>query len=867
MPDDKRFSQLVPPPGSRPQSQDGRSTPAFAEGIGAGERPISFTPDLFSRRERRHQIPGLRQTPYLKIYLLRCDNVDTYKASSRKLLREWVKDHTPPSQKSSKYNTQENHDAFEWLILHVVSAETNLDRGSVESKDSRWSKRSSSNLIEKIRTDFNGSSKSAVDRVAQIYFSGETASQNPGDGETGWGDLLFKMKSLILASFDLRVRQYEEDIKEREAQRSLPGWNFNTFFVLKEGLARGFESVGLVEDALTSYHELAAGLQAIIEGQYVENPETDTAQFQEYTDDLSTEITKAAEMHQNASKLSNGDKPEEPLNNESRIVQDLGFDILDTNRKPFRDLILGNKISAFDFQCYVFARQTNLLLRLGHATLSPSDLTVEQSSLGLVESDPLSMEPAREPENLLILADVCQGTNEFVTSACRTMRNELRVILKQDIDPKIAEAMTAPAPPESVVENLVASWTCSAVECILSKTSSKPLSSQLQPLMHQLGPQRHVDSTSKQHFASQNLPKRTSSLLPTTSVMQRPPSPEKFPSVTSLDAMRLLPPTSLHTGAPELAAGRAALQSIQRRALSNVGLIYQGWRSGWPDMHLDSREEDLLEEVPFVDEPKPNGNSGIPALRAKAPRSLMGLRNAMLRTAVGSEASFYAAYEDMTASILGLYVLGDRKKFAEALTADLASVRFHQGDFAVAAAYFRQLAPFYAQGQWSQLELVMLDLYAQCLQKMARKEEYVSIALKMVAKQVEATRKSDRKQHHRLEQSFHNKLPTYFGSLIDASKSLEKPIVTPMERYFDHIVLDPRLHHDDDDGTVHLLLLAKHHMSEDVHIEEIQICLTRMAEEQRIELCFTATGITISPDTVTKIRVRSKVKALINAST
>ena len=127
--------------------------------------------------------------------------------------------------------------------------------------------------MEKLRSDFNSSSKGAPDRIAQIRIaindvpydvlprlvpavpsgSWETAQ----DAENAWSDLLAKFKSLILTSFDRRVAQYEEDIKEKAGQRSLPGWNFCTFFILKEGLARGFESVGLVEDALVGYDELS----------------------------------------------------------------------------------------------------------------------------------------------------------------------------------------------------------------------------------------------------------------------------------------------------------------------------------------------------------------------------------------------------------------------------------------------------------------------------------------------------------------------------------------------------------------------------------------------------------------------------------
>ena len=776
-----------------------------------------------------------------------------------------MKDHTPAFQKSSKYNTQENHDAFEWLILHIISVDSQgTDRGAEDGKgDSRWSKRGSSNLIEKIRTDFNGTSKSAVDRVAQVYISGEALGQSSDDGDTGWGDLIFKMKSLILASFDLRVRQYEEDIKERESQRSLPGWNFNTFFVLKEGLAMGFESVGLVEDALASYHELAVGLHSILEERFADGPSTTSAsQFQDYTNDLLVEVKKAAAIALGASLLSNGDENHGEDKHGEDTSEDLGHDILSTDRKPFRELILSNKISAFDFQCYIFARQAALLLRMGNASTPPPEDKWNIPSPQPVRSSSPSPGPPPEDENLLILADVCQRAVEFITSACRTMRNELRAILKTNTDGKTEGSLISFPSQEAVVENLTASWTYSTAECVLSRTSTQSLASQLQPLMRQLKPQQQSQAGTKV-ASSPDLPRRTSSLSPNSSVLQRPPSPEKFPSVTSLDAMRLLPPSPMQTGAQNLAADRGALHALKRQALSQVGFSYGGWRSGWPDLHLgEALEEYPMEEVSLDEAPNkkeiPNGT----VMEKRVPFSMNGVRHKFLRKVLSSEESFYSAYEDMTALTLGLDVLGKRKYSAEALIADLAAVRFHLKDYPAAASYFRQLAPFYAQGQWSELELVMLDLYAQCLAHLDRKEEYVSIALKIVAKQVEAYRRSRDDWKADLQKS--NSVVTetsrsYLHGLIAASKSLERQIVAPIERYFEHVFVDPQIRHSDKHDSFHLLLKLRLQALEMLPSEEIRVCLVRTTEEQRSELWLTAVDVKIPTGEITTISVASRV--------
>lgn len=357
---DSLYVELVPDdntPSGRTATSDHTTTQPGPSDARKGSQ--AFPP----KKERRHQIPGLRQTPYLKVYLLRCDDSDTYKSSARKLLREWIKAHTPPSQSSTTLNSQENHDAFEWMIVHVVLPD--VQHGSV------WPSKASTSVLEKIRSDFNGSSKSGVDRVAQIpatrslQVQGATVNPVPSglardeflkDTNRAWDDLLMKVKALILTSFDLRVSQYEEDIKEKISQRALPGWNFCTFFVLKEGLARGFESVGLVEDALAGYDELSAELQAAVDEERAKAADgQDAGLFRDHTEEL-LDMAEAAEAEAHG------------LSAKERTAEEPGLSLLNADRKQYRELILANNISAFDFQSYVFARQISLLARIARLT-------------------------------------------------------------------------------------------------------------------------------------------------------------------------------------------------------------------------------------------------------------------------------------------------------------------------------------------------------------------------------------------------------------------------------------------------------------------------------------------------------------------
>ena len=639
---------------------DDRSNPTpdstSFDGSSTGHDNIPVTKSEGSKKERRHQFPGLRRTPYLKVYLLKCADVDTYRASSRKVLRDWVKDHTPSAQSSSQLDKQENHDAFEWLIIHVLLPPTDGSTGTksdgVAEKrptTSRWPSRSSSSVIEKIRADFNGTSKNTVDRVAQVQLTERSADEfvqvkrQSQDDQNGWADLASKLKSLILASFGLRVSQYEEDIKEKEMQRSLPGWNFNTFFVLKEGLAMGFENMGLLEDALTVYRELAVGLAAVIDGQ--EQDKVDNQQTTHFS--LCTDELKATLEHALTVNRIDG---EQGSNENIRHTLDLGAMVLDTDRKPFRNLILESNISVFDFQSYLFARQMTLLLRLANATFqksvvineTPSDEPNAETATTAHFSNPSQVHSV----NLNILAESIELSKEFIASVAQTFRKEIEDIIKQSNSSYDKERGVL----DVIKDNLTSSWTFSTCECILKATLATQLSKQMEPLLRQL---KHKSVSKSSHDGDQStnvvhrneLPARTSSL---PSQIARPKSPPQgsFSPITSSDAMRLMPPGSRHPGTAELAAQRGELLALERRVLSNIGLRHGGWRGSLADIaSIYALEENNLQDVKLDDEPTHENNAVQDSFRHSKTATSAGIYNSSILAALKSRSEFYAAYE------------------------------------------------------------------------------------------------------------------------------------------------------------------------------------------------------------------------------
>lgn len=405
---------------------------ASRDSVGSDGRPSL----AYAERGRRHQIPGLQQTPFLKLYLLRCDDKDAYKAASRKVLRDWLKDNVPESQSSDRVKLTEAHDAFEWLIVHVVLPDTfaatqprfsktqtsNEVEGSRDrsTTGSKWPGRGSRTILEKLRADFNSSSKSSLDRVAQIRLQREVLPERwvqtlsasgltpfpetPQDRENALSDVIGKLKTLILTSFTLRVNQYEDDIRERDSQRALPGWNFCTFFVLKEGLAKSFESVGLTEDALVIYDELSVGLDTTVR-----------EQSQNQTSALSPFTPELYERLRDVSQNNAGDS------SEIRKVDGLDTKLLSVDRKDYRALIVSSNISLYDFRCYVFCRQKSLLLRL-----ACMDFELQSGSKSATNAvNGAGRDTSKDTENAVRLSDLSQRTAQFVTSVARTMRDDI----------------------------------------------------------------------------------------------------------------------------------------------------------------------------------------------------------------------------------------------------------------------------------------------------------------------------------------------------------------------------------------------------------------------------------------------------------
>ena len=704
--------------------------------------------------ERRHQIPGLRQTPYLKIYLLRCDDKETYKSVCRKQIREWIKSETQSSDNKSS-NTQESHDAFEYLIVHIVLPNTpaaseprvsknagleNASLGPTDSSDSinsssksKWPGKGSSTVYDKIRADFNGSSKAALERVAQIRLVRDGPLQQtpsfalgPVELEEQWQDLVEKLKISILSSFDRRVRQYEADIRERDSQRNLPGWNFCTFFILKEGLARGFESVGLLEDALVGYDELAVGLDVIVREEAVQKDDGQSATFLPFSKDLKSKIRSVIEGPQtNGSTLAESGGL---LRTDEVLLQvDDSMYPLDQRRKPYRELILSNDVSVFDLRTYIFTRQEELLLHRANLSLNSTRTTNSTSSATSLTN---------QEESFLHLAQICRRAMEFINLAAQTLRCELY----QAWGGHDSQDLTHMNFQKSVIDNIVLSWVyCAAVQ-LLIQTSSPNLvvSAQIIPtewprpdtLSSGASPSRKVaapiheanDNTENQSkMSSQELfsPTSYSNGLSTSQLQLEPLSGQS-------DQTRFK-----KAGAQDLASWRAELYLLARKTLEN-----RGRRLDWiPDVNrlgklFTEPDDPTFTEVSLGDEKDEADTSNVADISQS---TSLGLEPTIVEYAARSQDVFSKLYESLTSQAYGHFVLAGKLRSTNRTLTDMALLKHQLGDYKAAASYFEHIADTEGTESWNALHGTVLEVYADCLKHLKHVTTYVRVVLRILA--------------------------------------------------------------------------------------------------------------------------------------
>ncbi|XP_066249136.1 trafficking protein particle complex subunit 10 isoform X1 [Euwallacea similis] len=170
----------------------------------------------------------LIRQPLFHIYWTECNDVDTYKASIREDIENWLRELT-------------SREIPDWLIVVV------------ENYDGRRSKQliPRTTVLDKIRADF---ALKQGDRCISVI--------NPGKPENksaeSWRGLVARVRHLLLVAYARAITRLEDHVRQQRERRNEPGWNFMKYFLLQEELAQVLEMLGLSDEALVQYDELDA---------------------------------------------------------------------------------------------------------------------------------------------------------------------------------------------------------------------------------------------------------------------------------------------------------------------------------------------------------------------------------------------------------------------------------------------------------------------------------------------------------------------------------------------------------------------------------------------------------------------------------
>lgn len=226
------------------------------------------------------------QSPYLHLLIVQSDTVDDYRNQIRPALRDLVK--------------QLQEKDYEYQIVYIPS-ESSLFKKKILL----------SNAYDRLRSEFNDKK----DRVMKLIIDSKTPSKR----DESFLELEERIKEGLVLEFVSRSNRYEQEIKKFLSNRTLPGWHYCPYFIIKEGLAFVLEQFGLIVNALSIYKELKS---------FVKNEDIS---FDKFIDPGDRSITK----------------------------------ILDISAKPYWQKIYENNISEFDFSNYLLARQFALYFKLG----------------------------------------------------------------------------------------------------------------------------------------------------------------------------------------------------------------------------------------------------------------------------------------------------------------------------------------------------------------------------------------------------------------------------------------------------------------------------------------------------------------------
>jgi len=152
----------------------------------------------------------------------------------------------------------------------------------------------------------------------------------------------------------------------------------------------------------------------------------------------------------------------------------------------------------------------------------------------------------------------------------------------------------------------------------------------------------------------------------------------------------------------------------------------------------------------------------------------------------------------------------------------------------------------FGQSRWNFVESTMLRMYAQCLKKLNRKDEYVRTLLDLLAKSA-SERNSIGSSTYRGSREKASEFPGWvdddavgtagiFQELIAFSEQLPYDVSAPMERYFGDITVEPYIRHFDSKDGFQLRLQLRHLLEDQITLSQARVRLISATSAQSKEI-------------------------------
>lgn len=419
------------------------------------------------------------------------------------------------------------------------------------------------------------------------------------------------------------------------------------------------------------------------------------------------------------------------------------------------------------------------------------------------------------------------------------------------------------------MDNLVRSWTFSALDQVLRETatSSLPFTKYAKDVTTaSSGKSLSFSGRSKEQKMS--VPEPKSMIHPARSSSRSSPSDPPYLQPTTTGQVvyengqyqdRPAPSqpgviNQSKNGLMDLAGQRAQLIGIQRRLLEHVGKAL-GWAVGWAailpslsqsedftEVDLNGDEEDEEDEEGTTEDATNTKPTTVPA------HATTGISATALVGAVGSIDHFRQFYEALSDQIFQHYRAAGQVKSAESITGDLAALRYELGDFRAAAMYFGSMAgitskgspdtslSLYAKSRWNSVVATMLKMYARCLKKLNRKDEYVRTLLDLLTRS-SASRISFSSSSKRASEEDISSMPRdwlnddkvdtggVLNELVDYSQQLPYDVSVQMADYFTDIVVESYVRHYETKDGFQLRLQFRHILEDEIEVRAAKVRL------------------------------------------